>query len=451
MNLAYQDICNGAGICIIDPRGDLVKQLVHWIPEERVNDTLYLDLKNPVPMDLLSYDNDDEREALVGEIKYLVTQGEPIDHAPLMRSVLDDLINTILNHNENVPPEKRATFLDICNFLESEHGRKRILQHVSNDRWKHKWDKMPNDRTVISITSRLTPFVNSRSLRTLFGCPNPKLNIQDIMDGRKILLVDLGGITEPKKMLGTLLIAKMRQVIFRRESIPPSKRIPFYLFVDEFQYFQTSDFPDILSFAGGYGLRLALAHQFTGQLNETIRKSIFGNVANFVIFCLGPDDAPHFKHLFPPQEKNPRRDMLMRKVKTIAEWEEKYNKGYANDSPVAARRNAEKWEAIRELNDIPVPPDSISYDSLMRLAPHEAVYKIGQNPPVRKFTPKPFGSSAASYAETIRKRTIHTYACDTPAPWSNTGPDDNQSPKPDDIGAGKPPNVPPHGDKKKNP
>lgn len=394
MNLAYQDICNGAGVCVLDPKGDLVKHLIHWIPKHRVDDTIYLDLGNPVPIDLMSCENEDEREALVGEIKYLVTQGENVDHAPLMKAVLDDLIHTLLNYNQNVEPEERATFLDIHQFLENENRRKEILRHVSNQRLKHKWDKLPNERTVISITSRLTSFINSASLTKVFGCPNPSLNVADIMDNRKILLVDLGGTTEPKKILGTLLVAKIRQAAFRRANIRPSERVPFFLFVDEFKNFQTSDFDEILSFAGGYGLRLTLANQFVGQLEPKITQSIFGNVSNFVVFCISDRDIPHFRGLFPDYELS----------------------------------------------------------LLPKLRPWEALYKIG-SVTIQKPTPPPLGYSPESYAESIVKRTMDLYACDTARGRSKESADEEpgQRGKAEDIPPGPEPRVPSHPHKKKNP
>ncbi len=113
---------------------------------------------------------------------------------------------------------------------------------------------------------------------------------------------NLGGISESTKIFATLLIAKMRQVAFRRHNIPEPLRIPFFIDVDEFEFFQTSDFDQILSFAGGYGLRLTLANQFIGQLDSNIRDSIFGNVGSFIVFCVSQDDAQHLENI-PNSEK----------------------------------------------------------------------------------------------------------------------------------------------------
>lgn len=297
--MAYQDIMNGAGVCVIDPKGDLVSSLVQWIPESRKDDCIYLSPKTPVPINFLDYQDDDEKETLVGELKYVVTRGMSAESAPLMDAIITDLIWTLLSARDNpkMPVDLKPTFLDIYNFLSDPDRSKVIRDFVTDPALRKRWDTWPHPKECAPTLTRMTPFIRNPSLRKLFDCPEPELNIADIMDKRKILLVDLGGISESTKIFATLLIAKMKQAAFRRAAIPESKRIPFFLYVDEFKFFQTSDFEEILSFAGGYGLRLTLANQFIGQLDSNIRQSIFGNVGTFILFCLSADDARYFKHI----------------------------------------------------------------------------------------------------------------------------------------------------------
>jgi hypothetical protein len=263
--MAYQDIKNGAGVCVIDPKGDLVKQLRHWIPKERVADTVYLDLDTPIPLDFMSYSSPDAKEALVGDLKYILTRGESTEHAPLMNAILEDLIYTLLgaNENPNIPLERKATFIDIYDFLENEERRAEILRYVTNPRLKRRWDKdLPNPKDRRPVISRMTPFVNSKSLSTILGTPNPKLNIADFMNNRKIVLVDLGGVGESKMLYGSLLISRIQQAAFGRHNIPKEKRVPFFLYVDEFENFQTSSFHKIISQARGYKLCLTVGCQW---------------------------------------------------------------------------------------------------------------------------------------------------------------------------------------------
>lgn len=432
----------GNGGCIIDAKGDLAKAVARTIPANREQDTIYLDLRNPIPLNLFAETDDDDPEALIGEIKYLITRGENVDHAPLMQAVLDDLIHILLDFNENVPPHHRATLLDIQFFLEDEPRRQLILSRIKNERLRRKWkNNFPNQRTVASIIARLTPIVNSPSLSKVFGCPNPKLTIREVMDTKKILLVDLGGVSEPKQILGTLLVAKIRQAAFRRASIEAHERVPFYLFVDEFQYFQTSDFAHILSVARGYGLHLLMANQFMGQLSKEIRASILGNVGNYFIFALGYGDAQYFAHLFP----KPEPPMTLKEK--IADRQRKFmetgNNLYMAEAEILKLKSQFGGEPPE-----PKPPDA---DILYHLSPYKPFFRDSHGELAFTTLPPPRRQRDASFSQNIINRTIRTYSCDTPAPWSTTEPDDKQSPKPDDISAGELPNVPPHGGKKKNP
>jgi len=297
--MAYQDIMNGHGVCVIDPKGDLVNSLVHWIPTERVNDCIYIEPHHPIPFDLLDYDpkNTREKDTLIGELKFVITKNLNTDGTPLMNAILNDIIHTLLDANENGldPP---ATFIDIHDFLALKGRRDKIMKYVSSPRYKERWDEhnFPNPKDRQPTLTRMNGYVTSDYLAKAFGCPKPELNIARAMDEQKILLVNLGGIDEPSKLFATLLIAKIRQAAYRRASIPEPLRIPFHLYVDEFEFFQTKDFEEILSVAGGYGLRLTLANQFLGQLDSNIKDSILGNVGSFIIFCVSQADARDFKN-----------------------------------------------------------------------------------------------------------------------------------------------------------
>jgi hypothetical protein len=399
--MAYQDIRIGAGICVIDPKGDLVSSLANWIPESRKDDCVYLSPKSPVPINFFDYTDDDEKETLVGELKYVITRGAPAESAPLMDAILTDLIYTLFNANEHpkMPPHRRATFLDLYRFLEDPDRQEFIKSFVTDrsllDRWNNRF---PHPKDCAPTITRMTPFIRNPSLRKLFDCPDPVLNIAELMDMRKILLVDLGGISQSTQIFATLLIAKIRQAAFRRSGVPQSKRIPFFLYVDEFEFFQTKDFDQILSFAAGYGLRLTIANQFIGQLDPGIRQSIFGNVGSFIVFCVSPDDARYYKHIAP--------------------------------------------EDIHVAN---LP----KYMALFKIAGKTAVLKSSPPPP-----PPPNLHQLAT-AEYIRKRTLDLYSCKSPPVPDNlvnepraASPPDTQDPPQKEKGR---PTVPPVGSQQGNP
>jgi len=311
----------------------------------------------------MGYDpeDDDEKTTLAGDLKYIITRGASAEHAPLMHAILDDLIYTLFDANENpsIPSHKKATFMDMHDFLEDEERQTFLLSFVRNKRLKRKWEQtMPSPKERTPVISRMTKFVNSRPLSAIFGTPDPKLNIAEFMNNRKIILVDLGGISETKQMYGALLIAKIQQAAFGRHNIPKEKRVPFYLFVDEFEHFQTSSFEQIISQARGYQLCLTVGNQWLDQLDTKVESALF-TVSSYILFALSEQDSKKFKALIRPFET----------------------------------------------------------DDLVSLPQFHALYLIDKkNPRIRRVPERPPHTEAVgqkSYADYIRKRTDDLYGCKT--------------------------------------
>jgi len=347
-HMVYQDIKNGSGVCVIDPKGDLVNQLIHWIPENRVEDTIYLDLETPIPIDFMSYNTPDEKEVLVGDLIYIIERHT--EGAPRMTSILRDLIYTLLDAGG-------CSFLDMYYFLWNKTARMKILTRVKDQDLKQRWtDRFPTPKEIDPIYSRMTMFLRTPSLKTIFGTKKPKLVVEDAMNSRKILLVNLGGVGESRSFYGSLLVSKIQQAAFRRHRVAENKRIPFLLYVDEFQNFQTSSFDHILSMARGYKLYLTLANQGTYQLDERIRKAIFANVSNYIVFRIGDEDTKHFRAIAKPNH----------------------------------------------------------HEMLASLPQYHALFKIGGQYALVKRIQPPAPFKEKSFAEIIRKRTIKLYSCVPP-------------------------------------
>jgi hypothetical protein len=412
--MLIQDIARGHGVCLMDGKGDFAPKLLRAIPKYRMEDTIYLDVDTPVPLDFMGYDTGvnqrREKEAVIGEIKYLLMKTVEPQHAPVVNQNLTNLIYTLLNVNENpkTPSNKKTTFLDLYYFLEHESRRQEILHYCTDADLHLRWNKdnFPNAVERSRIISRMTPFIRSDSLRTVFDAPDPKLNIAEAIRKRQVLIVNLGPMDEINRMYGTLLLSKIRQAIDRRVRIPKPQRTPFYLYCDEFHEFPTSDFASMLSRAGGLGLCLTLAHQFTHQLDPDILEAIIGNVSTFICFRLSPKSASCLKGEIPDYERNPPR-------------------GYFPDG-------------IRTL-----------FERFPTLPVGTAIYRAADGTTTRIHTPEAPMIPAAHYAEIIRKLTIERYGCDAPQVCGTKG-DGHNGPKADDIGAGGAPNVPPHQGKKKN-
>lgn len=288
--LAVQDIRNGCGVTVLDPKGDLVQDILDFIPERRISDTIYIDLDHPIPFDFMSFNGETEKDELVEDLTFLLL-GDA-GNAPRAKGILMDVLYTILSSKEP------TTFLDIANFLTDKKRREAILEKLDDRELKHKWKKkIPTDDKIEPILSRMTKYRRNSILKKAFGSP-PQFRIADIMNDRQILLVNLGGASRVARDYGSLLFMKIKQETFRRHKLPLSKRIPHFLFIDEFQNFaQVEDFKDVLMMARGYKLAMTLANPSYHDLPEHLKPGI-GIMGTYICYRLDAHDVPFFKNFY---------------------------------------------------------------------------------------------------------------------------------------------------------
>jgi len=147
-------------------------------------------------------------------------------------------------------------------------------------------------------------FISNPLIRNIIGQVDTKIDMRQIMDEGKILIVNLSkGLTgeENSALLGALIITKIQLAAMSRADIPIEQRNPFYLYIDEFQTFSTESFANILSEARKYKLNLILAHQYINQLDESVKDAILGNVGNLISFRIGIEDALFLEKEFEPE------------------------------------------------------------------------------------------------------------------------------------------------------
>ena len=294
--MAYQDISAGKGVCVIDPAGDLSERILDHVPEHRIEDTIYLDMTEPIPIDFMGYQGDAERDRLADDL--LVTFKRFSEGwGERMESILRHTIMTLLS-------VEGSTFLDIYYFLANLEHRQKILDQCKNPDLIHYWNEYPklHPRDAASpITSRMSKFLLTPSLKAMLGTSKPQegkqlLNIFDCMEQKKVILVNLAKVgQESANLLGTLLVSKIQQGAFRRQGQKLENRVPFYCYVDEFENFQTSAFDVILSQAAKFQLCLTLANQYVEQLDGKIKASLLGNVGTYILFDIRDVDANLFK------------------------------------------------------------------------------------------------------------------------------------------------------------
>lgn len=307
-NMAIQDIQNGEGVCVIDPNGDLIQDILERIPPARAEDVILFspaDIERPLGLNLLDYDPayPEQKSFVINEmigifdkLYDLKSTGGPMFEQYMrnaMLLVMDDV-------------ETGATLMEIPKVLSDENFRRLKISKCKNqtvvDFWIKEAEKAGGEAALANIapyiTSKLTSFISNDMMRPIIGQQKSAFNFRDLMDKQKILLIDLpkGLIGEMNAyLLGMILVGKILMAALSRTDIKPEERKDFYLYIDEFQNFTTNSICQILSEARKYALNLIIAHQYIGQLtknnNTEIKDAIFGNVGTMISFKVGSEDA----------------------------------------------------------------------------------------------------------------------------------------------------------------
>jgi hypothetical protein len=309
-NMVVQDIVNGHGVCFVDPHGDSVEKILQFIPANRINDVVYL---NPADMDFPIAFN--PLEAVDSRHKHLVASGLMGVFTKIWAGVWSSRMEYILNNTILALLDSPGnTMLGIARMYVDKTYRKKIVDNIKDPVVKSFWvDEYANyqdkfrTEAVAPIQNKVGQFLSNSIIRNIVGQTKSSIDLRDIMDNRKILLLNLakGRIGEDSSaLLGAMVITKLQLAAMSRVDTPEEERADFYLYVDEFQNFATESFANILSEARKYRLNLIVAHQYIGQLvqdrNTVVRDAIFGNVGTMIAFRVGADDAEFLEKEFEP-------------------------------------------------------------------------------------------------------------------------------------------------------
>ncbi len=296
-NMAINDMKNGEGVAVVDPHGDLCDILLDYVPSNRINDVAYLDpadIEYPFHLNPLEVKNTAYRELVSSGIVSIFYKLYHLSWGPRLEYILRNTILTLLN----VPD---STLLQVPELLTNENYRLKIVgsmqDRVLKNFWINEFAKMsPQMRSeaVSPILNKVGQFLSSQTIRNIVGNPTSTVDLEDMMNQGKIVIVNLsqGKLGEDSSaLLGAMIITKMQLAAMNRVYLAESERRDFYLYVDEFQNFATTSFIKILSEARKYRLDLTLANQYIGQIDEDVQKAIFGNAGSIVSFSVGATDA----------------------------------------------------------------------------------------------------------------------------------------------------------------
>ena len=306
-NMITDDIRRGEGICVIDPHGDLYRDVLVSIPANRAKDVILLDptdRQRAVGINLLELEGpnrDLQANFIINEFLKIIEKLYDLRIAggPVFEQFFRNAMQLIMT-------SPKATLADMSVIFENPKARAALLSRTPDSLMADFWKMAENTRgeTCLAnfgpyITSKVNLFAHSALIRPIIGQEKSSLNFKDIMDNRRILLVNLsrGVLGElDSQLLGMVILTRLMGSAMERVGTPTHLRTPFRVYVDEFQNFTTDTAGALLSEARKFGISLTLANQNLNQLSNNFGKfnlidSVLGNVGSMVLFRLGAPDA----------------------------------------------------------------------------------------------------------------------------------------------------------------
>lgn len=311
-NLALQDMLAGNGFAFVDPHGDTAEKLLAMVPRERTEDVIYFspaDMDFPMGLNLFEYHNPDQIDFIIQEVLNMLYKLYDPQHQGIMGPRYEDMFRNAALLVMADP--EGGTFIDIPKLFRDPEFLKEKLKHVKDQTVRDFWEKQfpqsqrSNEAGEVTawFVSKFGAFLTNTTMRNIIGQKKSAFDLRDIMDNKKILLVNLskGRLGDLNaKLLGMIFVMRFQAAAMSRATIPEDQRVDFSLYVDEFQNFSTDSFATIMSEARKYHLNLIVANQFTTQLTEEIRDAVFGNMGTVVAFRIGQNDVDSLSRYFQP-------------------------------------------------------------------------------------------------------------------------------------------------------
>ena len=313
-NMIVQDIERGDGVCMIDPHGTDIEDVLGAVPPEREQDVIYFDPSRTdrvIGLNMLEYDTTkpEQKTFVVNELFSIFQKlygANPESMGPMFEQYFRNATMLVMDH-----PESGNTLMDIGRVMADAAFRRQKLQHATNPVVVQFWREIATkaggeaalENIVPYIVSKFDVFTANDYMRPIIGQQQSAFNFRQIMDERKILLVNLakGRLGEINaNLIGMIFVGKILMAALSRVDDPTKSFSPFYLHMDEFQNVSTDSISAILSEARKYKLGLTIAHQFIAQLQPEIRDAVFGNVGSIAAFRAGPEDAGVLEQQFAP-------------------------------------------------------------------------------------------------------------------------------------------------------
>ena len=306
-HLILADIEAGRSVLVIDPKADLITDILERIPDKRKDDVVVIDPSDPSPVGFnpLAYSKNPSltTDSILAVLQELFSQNWGIRSADILAGAILTLCRV-----------KGATLLWLPYLLTDENFRKKITSGLDDPIalspfWEHYETLRDSERRteIAPVLNKLRQISYRPYLRNVLGQSAPRFSLSDLFFKRKIVLVPLNkGLigAESARLLGSLNVGLTWTLALSRSEIPQEKRHMVSVYVDELQDYLAlpTSFSDALAQARGLGVAYTVAHQYRGQLPQDIRAGIDANCRNKIIFGLTGEDAKAMSQQAPELE-----------------------------------------------------------------------------------------------------------------------------------------------------
>jgi len=307
LNMFVRDIQRGKGVALIDPHGDLAEQLLDYIPQKRMTDVIYInpaDTDYPVGINLLDGDETAHRHLAASHLVDIFKKIWSDSWGPRLEYILRNAILALLECGGH-------TRLSIPRLLIDPEFRALVLNKVHDPVvrtfWQVEYELYPKvfrTETISPIQNKVGQFLSAPVMRNILGQVRNKIDFRSAMDSGRILIVNLakGRLGDDNAgLLGSLIVSKLFLTAMSRSDVLQTERMPFTVYIDEFQSFASENFAHTLSEMRKFGLHLVLAHQYLAQLPVQLKSAVFGNVGTMIAFRVGAEDGDYLEREYSPK------------------------------------------------------------------------------------------------------------------------------------------------------
>lgn len=305
-SLMIDDLRQWKWLWVIDPHGDLIEDIMTHIPVHRIKDVIIFDPTDeefPFCFNPLDVWKNESKQILAKWFIDIFKKFFWANWNPKLEHVLRMVFLALLD-------KKDSTLFDIIRALTDKDFRYEMIDWIEDDVvrnfWTNEfagWSQQFNTEAIMPILNKVGQILSIDILKNIFSSHENKLDFREMMDKQKILLVKLPKWKLQEEImwfLWAMFVTKIYQAAMWRQWTLKSERVPFFLYVDEFQNFATETFNEILSEARKYSLSLAVAHQFIRQIPANISDALFWNVWTLISFRISSEDAMYMEKHFDP-------------------------------------------------------------------------------------------------------------------------------------------------------